>query len=403
MVNVVRATYNDVLKMLRIVLVVVVLALQATFSLAQSPARAAQTLIIFPFENASNAPGIEWVGEAFPEVLGKRLASPSMYVFGRDDRLRAFDQIGIPLELRPSRATLYRIAEQMGADYVVFGRYDFDGRHFSATAQLLDVNRQRLSQEVGESGPLLELIDIQSGLAWDLLHQLRPNISITHDAFRSAAPPIRLDALEHYIRGVLAGSPAEKIQHFREAVRSSPDYSEALLQLGKTYYKEKQHEAAITWLSKIPQGESLAREASFYLGLAAYYRGDYGTAESSFRFLEGQLPLSEVANNLGVVIAKRNERSALPFFQKAVSMDPNDADYRYNLALALFRTNDSQSAAKHLREAIALHPNDADARGLLDVVSGMPVVRASGTSSNGGKNLGERLKQNYDESSFRQL
>src|SRR5581483_7111994 len=353
MVNVVRATYNDVLKMLRIVLVVVVLALQATFSLAQSPARAAQTLIIFPFENASNAPGIEWVGEAFPEVLGKRLASPSMYVFGRDDRLRAYDQIGIPLELHPSRATLYRIAEQMGADYVVFGRYDFDGQHLSATAQLLDMNRQRLSQETGESGPLIELIDIQSALSWDLLHMLRPNLAVSRDAFRSAAPPIRLDALEHYIRGILASRPEEKIQHFREAVRLTPDYNDALLQLGKTYYKQKQYEETIATLNRIPRSDSLAREASFYAGLAAYSRGDYASAESSFRFLQSQLPLGEIANNLGVVTARRNEKNAISLFQKAVSMDPNDADYRYNLALALYRTNDAVGASRQLRDALA--------------------------------------------------
>lgn len=381
---------------------VVLVALWATLAFGQSPSRAAQTIIIFPFENASNAPGIEWVGESFPEILGTRLSSSSFYVFGRDDRLRAYDQIGIPVELHPSRATLYRIAEQMGADYVVFGRYDFNGQRFSATAQLLDMNKQRLAQEVGESGPLLELIDIQSGLAWDLLHQLRPTLAITHDAFRSAAPLIRLDALENYIRGILAGSPEDKIEHFRQAVRTAPDYGDALLALGKTYYKQKQYDQAVSTLQRISRGDPLAREASFYSGLAAYYRSDYATAESSFRFLQSQLPLSEIANNLGVVTAKHNEKNALPLFQKAVGMDPNDADYRYNLALTLYRTGDSTSAAKQLRELLAAHPNDAEARSLLDSITGMPIVRASGNGLNASK-TSERFKQNYDESSFRQL
>jgi tetratricopeptide (TPR) repeat protein len=372
-------------------------------SLAQSPGKAAQTLIIFPFENSSNAPGIEWIGEAFPEVLGQRLSSPSLYVFGRDDRLRAYDQIGIPLELHPSRATLYRIAEQMGADYMVLGRYDFNGQTFSATAQLLDMHKQRLSPEVGESGPLIELIDIQSGIAWDLLHLLKPDLAITHDEFKASAPQVRLDALENYIRGTLAMLPEDKIRRFREAVRIAPKYNEALLQLGKAYYSAKRYDEAVASLQKIPSTESLAREASFYIGLAAYYYGDYATSESAFRFVESQLPLTEVYNNLGVVAEKRGQKTALGLFQKAVDADPNDPDYRFNLAVASYRANDVAVAAKQAREAVNLRPNDSEARNVLELAARTPSIRAAGTSPNPLKMPSERLKQNYDESSFRQL
>ena len=372
-------------------------------SFGQSPVKTAQTLIIFPFENSSNAPGIEWIGEAFPEVLSQRLASPSLYIIGRDDRLRAYDQVGIPLELHPSRATLYRIAEQMGADYMVLGRYDFNGQTFSATAQLLDMHRQHLSAEVGESGPLIELIDIQSGLAWDLLHLLKPDLPISHDAFKAAAPPIRLDALENYIRGILASAPEERILRFREAVRTAPNYTEAVLQLGKAYYSQKDYESAITTLQKISRNDPLAREANFYLGLAGYYRGDYATAESAFRFVETQLPLTEVYNNLAAAAEKRGDRSALSLFQKAVESDPNDPDYRFNLALAYYHANDLSSAAKQAREALNLRPNDTEARALLDIVAGTPSVRSPGSTTASAKLPSERLKKNYDESSFRQL
>ncbi len=371
--------------------------------LAQSPARAAQTLIIFPFENSSNAPGIEWIGEAFPEVVGQRLASPSLYILGRDDRLRAYDQIGIPLELHPSRATLYRIAEQMGADYVVLGRYDFNGQTFSATAQLLDMQRQHLSPEAGESGPLVELIDIQSGLAWDILHLLKPDLPISHDEFKAAAPPIRLDALENYVRGILASAPEERIRRFAEAVRIAPNYSDALLQLGKTYFSQKQYDNAVASLQKIPRSDTLAREASFFLGLAAYYRGDYPAAESAFRFVETQLPLTEVYNNLAVVSEKRGEKTSLSLFQKAVDADPNDPDYRLNLALSYYRANDLPSALKQAREAVNQRPNDVEARSLFELLAGTLSVHAPRTSSIATKLPPERLKRNYDESSFRQL
>ncbi len=127
-----------------------------------------------PVRKSSKAPGIEWIGDSFPELLQERLNSPALYVLPREDRLRAYDRFGIPVPIRPSRATIYRIAEQMGVDYVVLGEYNFDGQTFSAKAQLLDMHREHLLPEITESGPLVQLIDIQTSLSWDILHTSIP-------------------------------------------------------------------------------------------------------------------------------------------------------------------------------------------------------------------------------------
>jgi Flp pilus assembly protein TadD/TolB-like protein len=370
-------------------------------SQAQSAAAISRTLIVIPFENASTAPGLEWIGESFPEILGRRLSSPSVYVLGRDDRIRAYDQLGIPVDLHPSRATIYRIAEQLGVDYVVLGQYTFDGRTFTASAQLLDVQKPHLSPAVTASGPLIELIDIQSELAWELLRMLRPDFSVSRDAFRAGAPPIRLGAFENYVRGMIASDASEKIRRFREAVRSTPNYTEALLQLGKTYYGERDYEQAIAALEKIPRGDSLEREAAFFLGLSAYGRGDLARAESAFNFLASQLPLTEVRNNLGVVAARRGEKSAVEYFQKAVQADPNDADYHFNLGLAYYRAGDLAGASHQLRETLNLKPSDQEAKSLLDAIAASAAQKPGELPS--GKIGQERMKRNYDESSFRQL
>jgi TolB-like protein len=237
---------------------------------AQGSATAGQTVLVVPFENQSKAPGIEWIGDAFPELLQERLNSATLFVLPREDRIRAYDRLGIPVELHPSRATIYRIAEQLDVDFVVLGLYHFDGRAFTTTAQLLDMRRQHLLPEMNESGPLIQLIDIQTALAWDILHSLRPEISVNRKAYVEAAPLIRLDAFENYVRGVTAPTAEEQIQHFREAVRLNPAYPEALLQLGKAYYRGRQYEQAVSCLAHVPEDNPLAREADFYLGLAAY-------------------------------------------------------------------------------------------------------------------------------------
>jgi tetratricopeptide (TPR) repeat protein len=380
------------------------LLLSSVAALAQGPPIAGQNILVVPFDNQSKAPGLEWIADSFPELLQERLDSSTLFVLPREDRIRAYDRVGIPVELHPSRATLYRIAEQLDVDCVVLGLYRFDGRTFTATAQLLDMRRQRLLPEMNESGPLTQLINVQTALAWDILHALRPDISISRQAFVATAPPVRLDAFENYVRGITAPTAEEQIQHFREAVRLNPAYADALLQLGKAYYRGRQYEQAVSTLMRVPDNDPLAREANFYLGLAAYYQGDFPRAEAAFRFVATRMPLAEVYNNLGVVSSHSDRKNATEYFQKAVDADPNDPDYHFNLAIDLYRTGDVAGAARQLRETLSLRPGDTAAKSLLDAItpeaSGSakrPIVPAS------LKIPVERIRSNYDESSFRQL
>ena len=369
---------------------------------AQSQAVPGPTLLVIPFENRSNAPGLEWIGESFPELLEERLSSPTMYVMNREDRQRAYDRTGVPSRIRLSRATTYRIAEQMDVDYVVLGDFSFDGRTFSTTARLLDMHRQHLLPEVTESGPLPELINIETSLAWDLVHALRPDLSSSKQAYVSIAAPIRLDAFENYIHGLTDPTPAEQIGHFREATRLNPTYSLALLQLGKTYYRERQYEQAISALNRIPQNDAAAREGNFYLGLAAYGAGQFEKAENALAFVASRLPLTEVYNNLGVVQERRGKRTALDYFQKAVDADSAEPDYHFNLAVALYRSGDSSGASRHLKETLTLRPTDAEAKAFYDSISADASARLSQAPANGHV-PSERIRKNYDESTFRLL
>jgi len=362
---------------------------------AQTAISTGKTILVVPFENQSKAPGIEWIGESFPELLQERLNSPTMFVLPRADRLHAYDHVGIPVELHPSRATIYRIAEDMGVDYVVFGRYSFDGRIFSASSQLLDMHHPRLLPEITESGTLIDLITVQTSLAWDILHALRPEFSTGKLAYLSAASPIRLDAFENLVRGVTASTPEDQIRHFREAARLNPTYWEAVLRLGQAYYRDRQYDQAISWLGRIPLNESHAQEANFYLGLAAYFKSDYSRAESAFNFVAGKLPLAEIYNNLGVVASRRDQKIAVEYFQKAVNADPNDADYHFNLAVAFYRGGDLAGSSRQIHQTLAEHPTDGEASSLLEMT-------ASGFKP-GSKAPLERIRTNYSESSFREL
>jgi tetratricopeptide (TPR) repeat protein len=360
-----------------------------------------RTLVVIPFENLSPTPGLEWLGESFPEAFHEQMNSPVLYVASRDERIRACDRQGIPASVHPSRATLYRLAEQMDVDYAVLGSYIFDGTRLTATAQLLDMRAQKLLPAVTESAPLADLGNLQSALAWDLLRQIRADFSESKEKYVASVASMRLDAQENYVRGMLAAPADEKLQHYREAARLNPDYAQAWLELGKTYYAQRDYEPAISALSQIKPTSAIAREANFYLGLATYAHGDFAKSESAFEFVAARLPLAEVYNNLGVVVARRNQKKAADYFARAIQDDPSDADYHFNMGVTLGQTGDRAGAARELRAALDHHPNDAEAKMLLDSLAPTAgsIIPASSTS----KAPQERIKSNYEEDTFRQM
>jgi Flp pilus assembly protein TadD len=151
----------------------------------------------------------------------------------------------------------------------------------------------------------------------------------------------------------------------------------------------------------------LAEEAGFYFGLASFYSGNYPRAEEAFASIATQLPLAEVVNNEGVA-ASRHGKDGAAKFQQAVTLDPEDADYHYNLAVALRRNHDYGAAMKEATRAVALRPNDTEASSLVALLnresvgerSAQAAVKAS-TPTDDAQPL-ERIKRTYDEASFRQ-
>ena len=400
--------------MFRALLLQAAFCLSSSFAVGQSVSPT-QTIMVMPFENQSSAPGPEWIGEAFPEILSQRMSSPRLYPTSRTDRGYAFDRTGIAAAVHPSRATIYRIAEQMDVDYVVLGGYNVDGNRFSATAQLLDMKKVHLYPAVQSSGALTNLIDVQTVLAWELLEQMPVPPAMTREQFLNASAPIRLDAFESYIRGTMATDHQQKVRYFRNALKLNPNYTLAMMQLGKTYYDEHEYDSASLWFSRIPKDDPAAGEATFLLGMSEFYRGSFEKAFSAFNLLSTRLPLTEVDNNMGVVEGRRGHRAAaVEYFSKAVTADPNDADYRFNLAVSLFKDGDSAGAARRLQEELQQRPTDGEAKALLDRINrGVTAPPASSTppASSGNTVLSanqpriplERIKRNYDEESYRQL
>jgi tetratricopeptide (TPR) repeat protein len=385
-------------------LTILILAVPAAKSQTPDTSPPGRLVLVLPFENRSGDPSVNWIGDSFPDTLNQRLNSAGFLTITRDDRQYAFDHLGLPVDFKPTRATTLRIAQTLDANYIILGNYTVAAGRISVQARVLEVDRLHLSLPLEDSADLPRLFDIENAIAWKVARQIDPKFPVAQQTFLAASAGVKLSAFENYIRGTDAPSSVERLKRLQLAVSQAQDYSAALLALGKAQYTARQYDAAAATLAKVPTSDRLALEASFYLGLARFNTARYADAQKAFEFVASRLPLPEVVNDEAVAISRQG-RDAVPLFQQVTTADPNDADYHYNLAVALLHRGDPKAAQTELDAALKLHPTDTEAAELKPRVdaslnlTGTPLTAAI---TAGGFEPSERIRRGYSEASFRQ-
>jgi len=371
------------------------------------PAAGARILLVLPFDNRTGQPSLEWIREAAPEILGSRFASAGFSPMSRADRMYALDHLGLPQGFHPSRASSLKLAQTLDADSIVVGSYVTDGTGIVAEASLVDVPHLRMTEAVTARGEMRDLIAVFDSLAWKLTRQLDPGFKVSEETFVAASSSMRLDAFEQYIRGITEPDQRERLRHLNQAVKLSPQFSQAWMALGREDYNGQQYEQAADAFAKVGRNDADELEAGFYRGLSLLFSGDYGKAEGAFAGVARVLPLAAVLNNQGVALA-RSGKDGIPLFRQAVVADPNGADYHFNLAVSLRRKGDTAEALAELAQCLHLRPNDSEAQVVQRAWKG-PVVQpalgpaaGSDEAADGKVDPLERIERNFDAVAFRQ-
>ena len=127
-----------------------------------------EVALVFPFENNTRNPSLDWIGESFVEGLSTNLSTSRLMMLGRQERTTAFDSMGIPASNIVTNATIYKISQALDANKVILGNYDYSNGEFKAVAQVLSLPGPSLSKSFEETGPLANLLELQAGLAWQI-------------------------------------------------------------------------------------------------------------------------------------------------------------------------------------------------------------------------------------------
>jgi len=367
----------------------------------------AETTLVLPFFNHSKSPNLDWIGESIAESVSDSLASEGVLVLDRMDRLEAYRRLSVRPGVELTLASILKIGDSLDASMVIYGSYELTDPvtaqskgSLRISARMIDLKRTHQGPVLSETGALEDLASLEVRLGWQTLDALRPKKAPPEPQFVAARPPVRIDAVENYVRGLLATSAEQRHRFFTQAARLDEHYSQPCFQLGKIYWDRKEYKIAAGWLQRVARSDPHYLESQFFLGLSQYYNGDFARAEAAFQLVAGAMPLNEVYNNLGAAQDRRNNSAAaIANFQKALEGDSADPDYHFNLGYAQLRLGHYGAAVESLRAAVARNPNDTEATSLLGRALKEEPPRPGDPKLDGR----ERVKTNYDEAAYRQL
>jgi tetratricopeptide (TPR) repeat protein len=349
---------------------------QLTSGQSNVPAQAARPILpqegiflVFPFENAGASPRLDWIGEGLEELAIQRLSAAGQQVYSLAGRLNEMDRYGLPSSAKLSRAAMLHIAQELDADYIVFGNFNSDGKNLTVNGRVLRVSPPALLPTVNENGPLSSLMELHTRLVWRLLGTCGQSYPLSLAEFSKLQRPLSLAAFEQYIRGLLTNDDESRLRDLKEAARLEPDWPEPAFAIGKVYFQRNDCGAALPWFAKVPPTHPRSVEARFAAGVCRLRLGQPDKAEAVFAGLQEDLhrnlvtgaDLPEILNNLAIARARQNHLPpALADLGRASDIDPDEGDYPFNLGLLALQQKDMATAATHFAEAVQREPDNSE-------------------------------------------
>ena len=361
------------------------------------------TVMVLPFENKSEKPEFNWIGESFADSLSDLLKVPSLNVVSNDERKIIQQRLRVPLTTLPSLATSLKLSREGKASLLVAGKYNIvpaqgeTAATISVTVKIIRVNEgrflsedfpdgRRITRDINLNDALQNLQTIEGQIAYQILYQRDKALPFAQNQFIENANKVPARAFEAYIKGLL--SPETDVQtrenYLKNALRiyaeekSNAVYADAALELGHLFLNQRKFPEAIDYFSRVPAESPFYPEAAFYSGLIHWQQQNYEQALAVLRPLAEDLKLTSVYNTIGAIAVqaaraekKNKAKSAallnegIELLKKASESAPDESNVRFNYSYALFLNNNYAESADQLRPVLATNPKDGESYFLL--------------------------------------
>ncbi len=289
------------------------------------------SVAVLPFTNISGDPEQEYFSDGLTEDLTTDLSKISgLFVIARNS---SFVYKGKAVDVG-------EIQRKLGVRYVLEGSVRKVSDQVRITAQLVDTTTGGHVWSERYDRPLQEIFALQDEIRQKIVTALKVKLTKDEQERFQQAPTNNLEAYDYFLRGREPFSQgtkegnAQARQMLEKAVALDPQYAGAYAMLGNTYF--------IEWFNQWSQ-DPQTLERAFELAQRAVT-------------LDDALPLAHGVLG-GVYQVKNQHDQAIAEGERAVVLDPNNAESYARLALILGPAGRAEEAIEVAKKAMRLNPH----------------------------------------------
>jgi TolB-like protein len=196
------------------------------------PAAGPRRYLVMPFDNRSEEPSLDWLGEALAMSLSGRLEALGMRTVSRIERLDALEQGSMPSGVPLTLASALRVASVVRAHRLVTGTFLYrSSSEVEVRARLIDLGPPGQIWEGTRSGTLAGIFRLTEPMALEVAGHDDARVARDGPAPLASMPDPPLPLYEIIVRGLQESVPEKRVAALRkglEADSGSPSLLRAL-------------------------------------------------------------------------------------------------------------------------------------------------------------------------------
>ena len=343
-------------------------------SLTALPLPDKPSLVVLPFVNLSTDPAQEYFSDGLTETLTGDLSQiSSLFVIARNS---AFTYKGKAVKVQD-------IGREMGVQYVLEGSVLKADNEVRINVQLIDATTGYHVWSERYDRPLQHILTLQNEIVQKIVTTLKLQLTLQEQGILVRKTTTNLEAYDYLLRGVeyhnrlTKESNVQARQMFEHAIALDPQYAAAYTGLGATYWQEwvwqwnpapQNLERAFALAQQAVALDDALPVAHGLLGYAYMYKQQYeeGVAEEERAIAldpnnaDAYVWLSEILNMAG------RPQEAIESATKAMRLNPRYPPfYAFNVGWAYTLTGRYEEAIATLKQVLSRNPNFFSAHALL--------------------------------------
>jgi TolB-like protein/Flp pilus assembly protein TadD len=289
------------------------------------------SIVVLPFTNMSKDSEQEYFSDGLTDVLTGNLSTiSSLFVIARNS---AFTYKGKAVKVQD-------VSKELGVRYVLEGSVQRAEQQVRITTQLIDATTGFHLWSGQYNRPLQDLFALQDEIVQKIVTTLKLQLTLQEQGYSVRKHTDNLEAYDYVLRGVgysvrfTKEANAQARQMYEKALTLDPQYADAYVQLGWTYFLE--------WVWRWSAAPQTLERA--------------GALAHQALALDDSLPNAHSLLSRVYALQQQYEQ-AIAEGERAIALDPNNAGSYTSQAEVLIAAGRPEEAVQGMRQAMRLDPH----------------------------------------------